>query len=324
MKNLKFGGAVPFLAVLVLTAVATPMGAQSSLTPQGDMARAIVTVQPKRGKELRPIPRQAVVVETGNKAAEVASWTPLVGEKAGLQLLILLDDSSAGRLGSQLEDLKTFVVKLPPSTEVGIGYMRNGSALMTQDFTIDHAAAAKTFRLPMAVPGGNASPYFALQDVIKRWPKPQRAMRREILMVTDGVDRYSGARFDPSNPYLEAAVKDAQRSGVLVYSIYYRGAGMLDSDQGVVLGGQNYLVQLASETGGKCYLQGLSSPVSFAPFLEDFARLLQNQYELGFLTTYKPESGLVPLKLKIDFPGVSITAPTRVGAMSVSEGAGSQ
>ena len=30
-------------------------------------------------------------------------------------------------------------------------------------------------------------------------------------MVTDGVDRYSGGRFDPENPYVQTATSDHKR-----------------------------------------------------------------------------------------------------------------
>ena len=103
-------------------------------------------------------------------------------------------------------------------------------------------------------------------------------------MVTDGVDRYSGGRFDPEDPYVQAAISDAQKAGVIVYSIYYRGAGRFDRNWLVTDGGQNYLTQVSDSTGGKVYLEGFGNPVSFAPFLSDIQRKLQNQYELTFVS----------------------------------------
>lgn len=37
-------------------------------------------------------------------------------------------------------------------------------------------------------------------------------------MVTSGIDPLGG--FGPTNPYLETAIDDAQRHGVIVYTIY--------------------------------------------------------------------------------------------------------
>ena len=241
---------------------------------------------------------------------DVTGWVPLRGSRAGLQLVVLLDDSSRGSLGLQLNDLSRFVADLPPTTQVAIGYMRNGTANMVQNFTTDHAQAAKSFRLPSGTAGINGSPYFCLSDLVKHWPGGDRNVRREVIMVTDGVDRYSGARFDPENPYVKSAISDAQKAGVIVYSIYFRGMGRLDRSFAVTNGGQNYLTQVSGDTGGKVYLEGFGNPVSFAPFLSDIQRKLQNQYELSYDSTAK--AGLQPLRVRTSQPNTSLLYPTRV------------
>ena len=244
------------------------------------------------------------------KLQEVAGWVPLRGERSGLQLVVLLDDSSRGNLGLQLNDLRSFVTGLPPTTQVAIGYMRNGTPNLVQDFTSDHAQAAKSLRLPSGTAGGNGSPYFCLSDLVKHWPGGDSNVRREVIMVTDGVDRYSGARFNPDNPYVQAATSDAQKAGVIVYSIYYRGAGRFDQSAAAMDGGQNYLTQVSSSTGGKVYLEGFGNPVSFAPFLSDIQRKLQNQYELSFVSTAKP--GLQSIRVKTSQPNTTLEWPSRV------------
>jgi hypothetical protein len=188
--------------------------------------------------------------------------------------------------------------------------MRNGTANLVQNFTTDHAEAARAFRLPSGNAGINGSPYFCLSDLVKRWPRNDGNVRREVIMVTDGVDRYSGGRFDPENPYVQAATSDAQKAGVIVYSIFYRGAGRLDRSGLVTDGGQNYLTQLSGDTGGKAYLEGFGNPVSFAPFLSDIQRKLQNQYELTYVSTAKP--GLQAIRVKTSQSNTSLQFPARV------------
>src|SRR6201996_9371258 len=173
-------------------------------------ANAIVTAVPKKGEDVSPIPQQSITAYENRKEQKLTGWVPLQGSRAGLQLVILLDDASRSTLGLQLKDLANFVTGLPPTTQVAIGYMRNGSAVMAQGFTTDHAQAAQTFRLPAGGAGINGSPYFCLSDLVKRWPQADSSLRREVIMVTDGVDRYSGRRFDPENPYVRSAINDAQ------------------------------------------------------------------------------------------------------------------
>ncbi|MGC2398205.1 MAG: hypothetical protein WA510_00415 [Acidobacteriaceae bacterium] len=287
----------PFFAVAALPAQET------------STAQAVITAVPKNAENTTPIPRQTITAYENRKLQDVSGWIPLRGQRAGLQLLILLDDSSRGTLGLQLNDLSKFVSGLPPTTQIAIGYMRNGTAAMVQNFTTDHAQAAKAFRLPSGGAGSNGSPYFCLSDVVKRWPTGAN-VRREVIMVTDGVDRYSGRGFDPENPYVRAATTDAQKAGVIVYSIYFRGAGRLDRSFTATDGGQNYLTQVSGDTGGKVYLEGFGNPVSFAPFLSDIQRKLENQYELSFVSTAKP--GLQQLRVKTSQPNTSLLFPARV------------
>jgi VWFA-related protein len=281
-----------------------------SLAQETPTARTVVTVTSKSAEDVITVPQQSISVSEGRKVQDVAGWVPLRGAHADLQLVLLLDDSSRGSLGLQLNDLKNFLNALPPTTQVALGYMRNGTPNLVQNFTKDHAQAAEALRLPQGSAGINGSPYFCLSDLVKHWPGGAGNVRREVIMVTDGVDRYSGRRFDPENPYVRAAVTDAQKAGVIVYSIYYRGAGRFDQNLTVTDGGQNYLTQLSGETGGKVYLEGFGNPVSFSPFLSDIQRKLQNQYELSFVSTSKP--GLQPIRVKTNQPNTSLQWPARV------------
>jgi hypothetical protein len=295
---------VPLLFVALMFVA---VGAQAQET---STARTVVTAVPKHAEDTTPLASQTVTVYENRKAQKITGWVPLRGERADLQLVILLDDSSRSSLGLQLKDLSDFVTSLPPTTQVAVGYMRNGVANMAQNFTTDHAQAAKAFRLPSGTPGSNGSPYFCLSSLVKSWPGSERAVRREVIMVTDGVDRYSGGRFDPENPYVRSATNDAIRAGVIVYSIYYRSAGAFDRNLGVTNGGQNYLTQVSGDTGGKVYLEGFGNPVSFSPFLSDIRHKLENQYELSFESTAKP--GLQQLRVKTSQPNTSVLFPAQV------------
>jgi hypothetical protein len=290
---------------LFMLGVRPPLSAQETST-----GRAIVTVNTKGAEDPTTVPKQTITFYENRKLQEVAGWVPLRGERSGLQLVVLLDDSSRGNLGLQLNDIRTFLNGLPPNAQVAIGYMRNGTPNLVQNFTSDHAQAAKSLRLPSGSAGINGSPYFCLSDLVKHWPGGDSNVRREVIMVTDGVDRYSGARFDPEDPYVQAATSDAQKAGVVVYSIYYRGQGRLDRSFVATDGGQNYLTMVSGSTGGKVYLEGFGNPVSFAPFLSDIQRKLQNQYELSFVSTAKP--GLQGIRVKTSQPNTSLEYPSRV------------
>lgn len=271
---------------------------------------AIVTATAKSNETQTTIPQSSITVSQGRKSEEVSGWVPLRGPRNRLQLAILLDNSSRASMSLQLDDLRNFILALPPNTQVAVGYMQNGMANLVQPFTSDHSAAGNSLRMPTGISGINGSPYFCLQDLIKHWAPGDAGMRREVLMVTDGVDRYSGRGYNPEDPYVQAATNDAQKAGVVVYSIYYKGVGRYDRTAIATDSGQNYLIQVSGDTGGEAYYQGFGDPVSFAPFLSDLQRKLENQYELSF--TAPPKKGLQPIKVKTNQPNVKLQAPSQV------------
>src|SRR5215813_11562306 len=221
-----------------------------SVAQQGDTASAqtVVTVLPK-GAEAPNLQQQSLKVWADGKESDVTQWQPLRGDRAGLEFVVLIDDSARSSIGLQLADLAKFIQTMPPTALVGVAYMQNGRAAFAQNLTADHALAAKAIRLTGGTPGSNASPYFCLSDLAKHWPSQDPKNRREVLMVTDGVDRYD-PRYDPEDPYLQAAITDSQKAGLIVYSIYFRDTGRFDNSGYETNAGQNLLTQVAQATGG--------------------------------------------------------------------------
>jgi hypothetical protein len=245
----------------------------------------------------------------------------------GAQVALLIDDGLRTRIGSELNNLKAFLVSLPQGTEVFVGYMQNGRVVSGSSdnpgFTTDHSAAAAGLRLSMGLPGASASPYFCLSDFVKNWPpsaegqpNPQSGQpahkARIVLMITNGVDPYNGSTriTNQDSPYVAAAVTDAQRAGVPVYSIYYSDAGFGRGRGSVSFSGQSYLQQLAQGTGGTAYYEGTGSPVSLAPFLKQFQTAVAETYVATF-----PVDGnkkMVGLKLSTTLPKTKLNAPEQV------------
>jgi hypothetical protein len=277
----------------------------------GDVpAHLVVTVEPHHGHDVPPINREDVMVYEGKERDQVTDWVPAQGEHAALELFILLDDGSNASLGTQLQDIRKFIEAQPPSTLVGIAYMQNGVAKVEQAPTNDHAQAVKALRLPMGMRGANGSPYFSLPDLIKRWP-PGKA-RREVFMVSDGIDLYYGSG-DLNDPYVQEAIEATQRAGILVSAIYSPGVGHFGHSYWQTYWGQLYLSELAEKTGGEGYYIGFNGPpVSFEPYLEDFARRLTNQYLLTFLAKPPKKAGLVPVKLRTEVKNADLISADRV------------
>jgi hypothetical protein len=295
------------LAVAALASGLWSVVAQEA-SSTGVAVHVVVTVEPRHGSNVPVINREDVMVYQGHDRARVTDWLPLQGEHAGLQLYILIDEAASTSLGSQLEDIRQFINAQPSTTAIGVAYMRNGTADILQNPTNDHTLAGKALRLPLGDEGASGSPYFSVVDLIKRWP--ESAVRREILMVSDGIDRFGGS--GPSNPYVDSAVEEAQRAGVIIYSIYTPGAGHYGHSFWRMNWGQNYLSQISDETGGESYYLGFGAPVSFAPYLDDLNHRLTRQYLLTFLAKPERKAGFQQFKLRTEVPNAELVAADRV------------
>ncbi len=298
-----------FYSLVTTSIVVSGLSAAAALAQTPSPAvQVVVTAEPRHGKEVASVSQNDVTVTSGRDKLDVLEVVPAKGDRGALQLLLLMDDSSNTNLGTQLPDLKRFINGLPPNAAIAVGYMRNGTVQFAQEFTNDHATAATKLRLPMGQPGADTSPWFSLSDMFKRW-QPTTA-RREILMISDGIDRFGGG--GPDNPYVNEATEQAQRAGVIVSSIYWRGVGHYGHSFYRFNWGQNYLAQIADATGGEAYWQGFGDPVSFSPYLEDFMQRINNQYIVTFRPKPRNKAGLEQVKVRTELPNVELVGPTQV------------
>ena len=293
-------------AVLVVCFLADATRAQDQATSSGVPVRIVVSVEGQKGAAPPNLARNDVLVYLDNQRMPVTGWTPVQNDRSGFELWLLIDDGTDTALGTQLADLRRFVLEQPSTTHVGIGYLRNGTVQVAQTLTADHALAAKAIRLPLGQPGISASPYLALTDLLQKWPRAEQV--REVLMITSGVDPDYGP--GPSNPYLDRAIEVAQREGVVVHSIYFGSAGHFGHSLWQINWGQNYLSQLAEETGGEMFWLGTSNPVSLAPYLNDLNQHFRGQHILTFLAQGNP--GYKRVKLKTEVPHVALVGPSKV------------
>jgi len=265
----------------------------------------VVTVEARHGGNVPVLGAHDFLVRQGSQNLEVRDAFPLVGNDAALELYILLDDASRWTIGSDLANLRTFIEAQPPTTAVAVGYMHNGTVETVAAPATDHARAAKALRLPNDM---GSSPWLSLSDLAKRWPLG--GARREVVMVSSGADPLGGP--GPMNLYLESAIADAQRAGIVVYGIYEPGIGHWGHSFYRTTWGQNDLGQLADETGGEFYGFGFGQPVSIAPYLTEIAEHLTHQYRVTFLAGAASKPGLKPVKVTTEVPNAEIVAARNV------------
>lgn len=276
----------------------------------GVPTQVLVTVD---SKEAQTLSASQITLDINGRKQPPTALTAVT--PSGMQIALLIDDGLRESVGRELSTLKSFVAGLPSGAEVFVGYMSDGRIRQESPFTTEHASAAATLRLPLGAGGISASPYFCLSDFVKRWPTEgfnggaAGAKARFVLMITNGVDPYNGSTspLNQDSPYVAAAVTDAQREGVAVYSIYYADAGIRGGRAS--FSGQSYLQQVAEGTGGRAYYQGTGNPVSMTPFLQEFQRDIAETYIASF-----PASGkdMVQVRVKSNVPHLKVRAPQQV------------
>src|SRR5580693_2943435 len=246
----------------------------------------VITDEALRDDSELPILRpENVQVNQGKTSLKVDHLIPARDENAALQFFILIDDTCDTSIGNSLNDLRDFINAQPATTAIGVGYMSNATIQIVQNFTADHALAAKAIRLPRGTLSSMDSPYLSLISLIKGWPAQK--VRREVLMVSDGIDRLRGERTS-STQYLpgygrtyrsapssmsastmptisvdaDSASATAQRYGVIVHGIYATGVGRAGRNAWEVQLGQAGVAKISDESGGEYSSLGTQNLVS--------------------------------------------------------------
>ena len=290
-----------------LLASELPPGANSNST---GAIRMTVTANIEKGKRPPQIDKDDVQVKAGKDVLQVTEWAAAQGNRAGLELFILIDDASTSSLGLQLEDLRSFIKAQPATTAVGVGYARNAGVDVRQNLTTDHSAAAESLRLPMSSVGAYGSPYLSVGELMRRWPATDN--RREIILITDGIDRAHRGRNALTNPDVDVVADLAQKSGIMIHTVYFPGVGHWRRNLWQLNGGQNGLAKLSDITGGESFFLGTQAPVSLAPYLEELQRSLDNQYLLTFVAKPGKKPGLQSVAVTTEVAGVDFSTPDAV------------
>ena len=342
MKNYKV--VLGLLSTLCLLMFTTPTVHSQDNSAQGTVqVHLVATNEAQRGDEVPTLQQGDVKVKQGKNFLKVNQLIQAKGDNAALQLFVLIDDTLDTGVGNNLNDIKDFINAQPASTVIAVGYMSNAAVQVTQNFTADHDLAVKAVRLPRGNLSTMDSPYLSLISLVKGWP--QQKVRREVLMVTDGIDRLRGAQparpttqtmtprsgrtpagssllgpdYGPvyhsmptMSPDVNSASEISQRYNVIVYSLYAVSVGRAARSSWDLQIGLSGLTKLADETGGDCFSLGTSTLVSFKPYLDRLQKMFDNQYYVVFQATPGKKDGLQRINLTTEVPNSEIAAADNV------------
>lgn len=304
-NHLKF---VAGLLLLTSTLFTVP---SSAAAPQAGTSKVpVTTVVTVLGPNFTAPPalgKTDVVVRVQDHREDVIAWDLAEGEKSALELAIVIDDLS--NIGNQMDDLRKFIHSQSKATSVGLFYANNGVTQAVAPFSTDHDAVASKVRITIGQAGASTSIYLSLMDVMSKWHAG--GARREILVIADGIDRFRG---DPNSPDVALTIEKAQKAGIMIHTLYARGGGREGRNLFRVNYGQSNLAQMADATGGEAFFQGLETPISFTPFLEQLDMVLHNQYFLTFTTarSMKKNGELRAFHVSTEQHNVEISAASEI------------
>jgi hypothetical protein len=314
---------------------------QEKPAPAAAQVHVVITDAALRtDSELPPLQKDDLTLKQGKNSLDITQLIHADGNNAPLQLFILIDDTlNQQAVGNNLNDIRNFINAQPSTTAVGVGYMSNANVQLVQDFTNDHELAAKAIRLPRGGLSAMDSPYLSLISLIKGWQ--QQKVRREIVMVSDGIDRLRGERPEgvtaggpmaggpraggplPVSPVYHSmptisidadrASEAAQRYNAIVWPIFSPGVGRVGRSAWGEQMGLSGLTKIADESGGECFSLGTSMAVSFKPYLDQLQKYLNNQYYLEFKVNQGKRDSLVRVNIRrVEGKNSEILAPDNV------------
>lgn len=307
-KTIYRKGSLLFGALVVASAMPLALRAASnSASATKDPSAVVMTVTATAKKDAQPpaLSKNDVELYQGKERVQVADFKR--GET--LYLAVLIDDSLRSSLANQWSDLRAFLMAQPQTTYIAVAYARNGVAMVAQDFTTDHALAAKALRLPLGNLGAASSPYLSVQDWIKRWPAS--GQRSSIILFSSGIDYFRGgpATLDPD---LDTTIARAQKNNINVWTIYAPDSGRVGRGSFRAFNWQSNLDRLSQQTGAESYSLGLGAPVNLKPYFDRIQMNLNNQYLLAFVGDGGHKGRYEPVKVTSELRKVGFLTPSEV------------
>jgi len=291
------------MLLLVISACSGLAFAQST-PPAGTPAHILVTIGHHYGHAPAVLTKQNFTVFEQYDPRPVVDLIPLRGDRAGLEIFLLVDNCSSCEVGSKFDELDKFIRAQPPATSFGVAYILDGKLKVAENPTGDRERVIKALNPPSG--SKPASPFGALADLINGWN--QDSARRAVLMISNGINP-AGVE-NREDPTTEAAVEAAQRGSVTVYAIYHPSADYLTNNS-KIYSGQLQLAHLGIETGGEAYFLSYGPLNSLGPFLADIGDHLANQYWLEFLANpNEGPGGLQTISVHSDIPDLEVIVPS--------------
>lgn len=224
------------------------------------LVEVYATVTDEKGEPVRGLERDAFTVFEDGQPQDIQAFA---GGNFPLSVALAIDRSASMSGGGRLERAKAagraFLDALRPADQAAVVSISSQVELVAP---LSTDRAAQRSAIDALTPWSTTALHDAIIDALRL--VQEGTGRRALVLLSDGVDRYSRAR-------LTQALDEARRSDVLIYPI--------------AVGRQTtpLFPRLASMTGGRSF--HLPKPEGLQETLAGIARELREQYLLGYVPT---------------------------------------
>jgi Ca-activated chloride channel homolog len=232
----------------------------------------VFTVTDKHGHYVKDMKKEDFkVIDDGKPAEEIRSFARETDLPLQVGLLVDASNSVRDRFKFEQQSAIEFLNQtIRPHYDKAFTVGFDSTPEVTQDFTDDALLLAKGVNALR--PGGGTALYdaiyFACRDKLLKAPDPGVAVRRAIILLTDGDD-------NQSHVSREEAIDMAERAEVIVYTISTNISGSKSS-------GDKVLQRIADATGGRAFF-----PFQLTDVANAFGEI-QDELRSQYAISYKP------------------------------------
>lgn len=291
------------LLVAAVAAFAQQPGEPARFKSETKMVRLLVNVKDPNGDLVGSLDKSDFTVYDCGVKQEIDAFERQTALPLSISVLIDISSSTLKDIGAERTSLERFFRALVGSgnpRDAAAVYSFNDSVTLLRDFTHNLG------QLNSSIRSLNSNGSTALYDAIHFGAEgvSNRDGRHVMVIVTDGGDTTSKYRYAD-------AIRDAQVADAVVYPVIIVP---ITNDAGRNIGGENALVQIAKDTGGRWFYATIGAQLdkTFSDILLD----LRRTYLLAYYPHELPKDAPAFHPVKVQVSREGLRPSTRAGYYS--------
>jgi len=256
---------------------ARPQRRSTELRVQTDLVAILASVTDQNGQPVPDLTQDSFQISEEGVPQKIARFEAQTDRPLDLALMIDSSMSAFKDLRFEADAAGRFIQQVVrPDDELAV-FEFDESVTKLSNFSDNVPRLQAAVR--KIVPGSGTSIYDAVElasDSLSRLPQGRR---RAIVLVTDGGETTSVAKFDDTR-------RAAIRSGALLYTIIVRA---VNNENGRNTAGEHALITITDSTGGALFI--LEDANQISQMFDRINRELRTQYLLGYYPSPTPPPG---------------------------------